>query len=518
MGRYLNKTGPGGLDQAVKPPADIILHSECLCRFVCGHGNLAYLAIILELQSRDWLYHDSKVTKFIQDHQCCPLCNCKSAVLSYYSDSPLRSQQSKQKHLCNRLNVSCSQLGGAGLAGAALSALGCRLPQPPLFSHHHVSHLPRVRVGGAGEPAPRPLLALGRRPPPGLSLNRNKMENQEKSKLPSLTAGQAAAELPKLVEAAKLAWDDYLSCAMLVKKKKKKKRGFLSYSGDFIDYSSSSDEERQLEPVNNYSDTEDPPEVSLRCKECRDDGCCLCGLDYAWESLEFNEATGWDFTLHNKCGAKFPVNKSYHQLAIEQDYEWEKVNGFADSVGLDPQAEPEEFFNQGYNDGYLEGQTNGMYEAISKIGELVGVENCLQYFPKDDDGNYPLENLHLVKREPQESELAEQEQQEPDEYQDEQPDPAEDEIYKELEPPVEAEHDDQAAEFPVNPEYEQLYEDYNAIYNSDVDNVDAYYSDYSDYSDAEDPSDNQSVGYRFFSDLSHAEIYQLYDEDDNVYC
>ena len=159
-----------------------------------------------------------------------------------------------------------------------------------------------------------------------------------------------------------------------------------------------------------------------------------------------------------------------------------------------------------------------MYEAISKIGELVGVENCLQYFPKDDDGNYPLENLHLVKREPQESELAEQEQQEPDEYQDEQPDPAEDEIYKELEPPVEAEHDDQAAEFPVNPEYEQLYEDYNAIYNSDVDNVDAYYSDYSDYSDAEDPSDNQSVGYRDFSDLSHAEIYQLYDEDDNVYC
>ena len=494
MGRYLNKTGPGGLDQAVKPLADIMLPSECLCRFVCGHGkgasrslpsphNLAYLAINLELQSRDWLYHDSNVTKFIQDHHCCPL--CRAIPSYYYSDSPLRSQQTKQKQLCN--------------------------------SHsHHVSCSLRVRVGGAGEPAPRPLLALGRRPPPGLSLHRNKMENtKEISKLPSLTAGQAAAELPKLVEAAKLAWDDYLSCAMLVKKKKKKKRGFLSYSGDFIDYSSSSDEERQLEPVNNYSDTEDPPEVSLRCKECRDDGCCLCGLDYAWESLEFNEATGWDFTLHNKCGAKFPVNKSYHQLALEQDYEWEKVNGFADSVGLDPQAEPEEFFNQGYNDGYLEGQTNGMYEAISKIGELVGVENCLQYFPKDDDGNYPLENLHLVKREPQESELAEQE---PDEYQDEQPDPAEDEIYKELEPPVEAEHDDQAAEFPVNPEYEQLYEDYNAIYNSDVDNVDAYYSDYSDYSDAEDPSDNQSVGYCDFSDLSHAEIYQLYDEDDNVYC
>ena len=169
LGRYLNKTGPGGLDQAVKPLADIMLLSECLCRFVCGHGkgasrslpsphNLAYLAINLELQSRDWLYHDSNVTKFIQDHHCCPLCS-KSALLS--SDSPLRSQQSKQKHLCNRLNVSCSQLGGAGLAGAALSALGCRLPQPPLLSHHHVSHSPRVRVGGAGEPA-----VTRTRPPP----------------------------------------------------------------------------------------------------------------------------------------------------------------------------------------------------------------------------------------------------------------------------------------------------------------------------------------------------------------
>ena len=181
------------------------------------------------------------------------------------------------------------------------------------------------------------------------------MENtKEISKLPSLTAGQAAENLPKLLDRAILAWDNYLCSTTLVekkKKKKKKKRGFLLYSGDFsVDVDSSSDEEPPLEPV---SDTEDPPEVSLRCKECRDDGCPLCGLDYAWESLEFHELTGWDFTLHNKCGAKFPVNKSYHQLAIEQDYEWDKINGFADSVGLDPQAEPEEFFNQGYNDGYL---------------------------------------------------------------------------------------------------------------------------------------------------------------------
>ena len=47
LGRYLNKTGPGGLDQAVKPPADMVLHSECLCRSVCGHGNLACLAALL---------------------------------------------------------------------------------------------------------------------------------------------------------------------------------------------------------------------------------------------------------------------------------------------------------------------------------------------------------------------------------------------------------------------------------------------------------------------------------------
>ena len=60
LGRYLNKTGPGGLDQAVKPPADIILHSECLCRFVCGLVlsyyvvNIENLAEIQKLTYRDW--------------------------------------------------------------------------------------------------------------------------------------------------------------------------------------------------------------------------------------------------------------------------------------------------------------------------------------------------------------------------------------------------------------------------------------------------------------------------------